>query len=141
MLEDLHEHVRNGGAVPGSPAPGAGNQQLIALARHDPRSQTVSLILDSATANAAMHAISVQAADREAYIREVQQYSQHLPEDSYGRQNRQTITARETRISARLRAVERAYRVALDPDATLAPDLTQTLAHADVTTDRELEME
>jgi hypothetical protein len=30
-----------------------------------------------------------------------------LPEDSYGRRNREVIAARETRIAARLRATER----------------------------------
>ena len=43
-----------------------------------------------------------------AGIREVERYGQNLPEGSYGRRNRQAIAARETRIAARLRAVERA---------------------------------
>ena len=38
---------------------------------------------------------------------------QSLPEGSYGRRNRQVIAARETRIAARLRAVEYAHRIAI----------------------------
>jgi hypothetical protein len=109
------------------------------MARHDPASQTVSILLDAATANAAIHAISTQAADREARTRELQQYSQHLPEDSYGRSNRETIAARETRIATRLRAIERAYRTALDPESAPAPELGQ-IVRADRTPDRELEL-
>ena len=39
---------------------------------------------------------------------------------SYGRQNRQAIAARETRIAARLRAVEQTYRMAIEREATQA---------------------
>jgi hypothetical protein len=106
-----------------------------------PASQTVSLILDEATANMAIHAIAVNAADREARTREVRQYAQTLPENSYGRQNRQDIAARETRIASRLRAIERAYRTALDPDANPAPEPAQILPAIDRTPDRELELE
>jgi hypothetical protein len=140
MLAELRDRVQNGRALP-EPVPNASGRQLIAMARHDPGSQTVSLILDAATANAAIHAISAQAADREARTREIQHYSQHLPESSYGRRNRETIAARETRITTRLRAIERAYRTALDPETTPAPELTQILPSADRTTDHELEPE
>lgn len=141
MLIELREHVNDRSALPGPADPDTNGQQVIAMARHDPRSQTVGLILDAATANAAIHAISAQAADREAHTREIQQNSQHLPEDSYGRRNREAIAARETRIADRLRAVERAYRTALDPDATPAPDLIKMLPAADRISDRELELE
>jgi hypothetical protein len=67
------------------------------------------------------------AADREARTREVQHYAQTLPENSYGRQNRHDIAAPETRIATRLRAIESAYRTALDPETTPAPELTQVL--------------
>ena len=43
-----------------------------------------------------------------------------LPEGSYGRRNRQAIAARETRIAARLRAVEQAYRMAIEHEAAQA---------------------
>jgi hypothetical protein len=139
MLADLRDRVRNSQGQPGQASPDSSGQQLIAMARHDPDSHTVSLILDAATANAAIHAISAQAADREARTREIQQYSQSLPADSYGRRNRDTITARETRIAARLRAIERAYRTALDPDATPAPQRTLMHPTTDRTADRDLE--
>ena len=68
-----------------------------------------------------MFAIAAHADEREAHIREVQSYGQTLPEDSYGRRNRQAIATRETRIAARLRAVEHAYRMAIERDAVLMP--------------------
>lgn len=120
MLADLHDRVSDSRRQRRQPVPETSRQPLIAMARHDPASQTVSLILDTATANAAIHAISTQAADRE-----IQQISQQLPADTYGRRNRDIIAARETRITTRLRAIEHAYRTALDPDATPAPELTQ----------------
>jgi hypothetical protein len=140
LLADLRDRVQNNrrSRQPASRNP---REQLIAMARHDPASQTVTLILDTAIASTAIHAISAQAADREARPREIQQISQTLPEHSYGRQNRNAIAIRETRITVRLRAVERAYRTALDPDATRAPELTQILLPADRTPDREMEPE
>lgn len=139
MLEELRTRIQQDHAAPKPSAADPCGQHIIAMARHDPASQTVSLILDTATANAAIHAISAQAADREARVREIQHYSQALPENSYGRRNRETITARETRTTTRLRAVERAYQVALDPDATPAPGLTQIIPAG--TPDRELDLE
>ena len=74
-----------------------------------------------------MFAIAAQADEREAHVREVERFGRTLPEDSYGRSNRQDIAAHETRIAARLRAVEQAYRTAIDYDtAYRPPDLTQT---------------
>ena len=63
-----------------------------------------------------MFAIAAHADEREAHIHEVQRYGQTLPEDSYGRQNRQAIAGRETRAAACLRAVEHAYRTAIERD-------------------------
>lgn len=140
MLAELRDRVRDRRVPPGQAIPDTGGQHVIAMARHDPDSRTVSFILDANTANAAIHAISVTAADREARTREIQQYSQNFPEDSYGRRNRETIAAHETRIATRLRAVERAYRTALDADATPAPGLTPLLPSADKTPEREPEL-
>jgi hypothetical protein len=78
--------------------------------RHDPGNHTVALVLDAATANIAMFAIAAHADEREAHVREVERYGRTLPENSYGRRNRQAIAAHETRVVARLRAVEQAYR-------------------------------
>jgi hypothetical protein len=137
MLADLRDRVAATSGPRTQARRGTSLRQSVAMARHDP----VSHILDEATANMAIHAIVVNAADREARTREVQYHAQALPEDSYGRQNRQDIAARETRIATRLRAIERAYRTALDPDATTpAPELTQILPAADKTID-ELELE
>jgi hypothetical protein len=81
----------------------------------------VSLVLDATTANVAMFAIAAHADEREAHVREVEQSGQNLPEGSYGRRNRQAIAARETRVAARLRAVEQAYRTATEHDAAYTP--------------------
>jgi hypothetical protein len=115
--------ARPGLAGPGLPQPArpeADGQQVIALARRDPQGHTVSLILDAATANIALYAITAHARDREAHLREVEQYGQTLPEASSGRANRQAIAAREARLAARLRAVEHAYRTALDRDTAFS---------------------
>ncbi len=141
MLADLHQRVSNDRRQRRQPVPETSRPPLIAMARHDPASQTVSLILDTATANAAIHAISTQAADREARTREIRQISQQLPPDTYGRQNRDTIAARETRITTRLRAIEHAYHNAIDGQATRAPELTQILPATDRGGDHELELE
>ena len=141
MLAGLREHVRDGRGLPETTSSDANGQELIVLARRDPASRTISFILDDATANAAIHAIAVHVMDREAHTREVQRYSQNFPENSYGRRNRQAIADRETRIAERLRAIERAYRTALDHDAMPALEPTQMTEFADRTPDCELELE
>ena len=122
MLAGLRDRVRQGTAAPEQAWPDADSPQVIALARHDPGNRTVSLILDETSAGIAMHAITAHATDREAHAREVAQFGQSLPEGSYGRRNRQAIAARETRMAARLRAIERAYRTAIEHNAVAAPE-------------------
>jgi hypothetical protein len=96
----------------------------------------------AATASAAIFAIAAHADEREAHIREVQSYAQTLPEDSYGRRNRQAIAARETRIAARLRAVEHAYRMAVECGAEFDPPEPYTACRSHESTgDTELELE
>jgi hypothetical protein len=118
MLAGTRDRTRHGTsrrspqAEQGTDGPG-----ITALARHDPASQTVTLVLDAATANIAIYAITACAQEREAHLREVQLYSQELPEGSYGRRNRQAITDRETRITTRLRAIEHAYQTAIEHHA------------------------
>jgi hypothetical protein len=56
------------------------------------------------------------AGECEAHIREVQRYGQTLPEGSCCSAPHPANAARETRIAARLRAVEHAYRIAIDRD-------------------------
>lgn len=50
-----------------------------------------------------------------------QRFGRTLPEGSYGWSNRQAIAAHETRVAARLRAVEQAYRAAIDHDTAYRP--------------------
>ena len=87
MLKALHDQATNDHAVPQA-RPGTGSAQVLALARRDPDTQMVSLVLDATTANIAMFAIAAHADEREAHIREVQRYAQTLPKGSYGRRNR-----------------------------------------------------
>ena len=108
----------------------------------NPDSQTVSLILDATTASIAIFAIAAHADEREAHIREVERFGQTLPEGSYGRRNRQAIAARETRIAARLRAVEHAYRMAIERDAVFRPpEPTRACRSPEHAADREIELE
>jgi hypothetical protein len=116
MLAARHQQARHSRTHPRQARPETGEPQIIALAHPDPETQTVTLILDAATANAAIFAIAAHADEREAHLREVEQFGQRLPEGSYGRRNRLVIAARETRIAARLRAVEQAYRTAIERD-------------------------
>jgi hypothetical protein len=76
------------------------------------------------------------------YIRKVQRYGQTLPEGSYGRRNRQAIAARETRIAGRLRAVEQAYRTAIERDTAFRPpEPTTTCRSPESALDKEIEPE
>ena len=124
MLAARHQQARHGRAQPRQARPETGEPQITALAHPDPETQTVTLILDAATANTAIFAIAAHADEREAHLREVEQFGQSLPEGSYGRRNRQAIAARETRVAARLRAVEQAYRMAIEREAAQAIALT-----------------
>ena len=118
--------------------PDTGGPRITALASCDPDSQTVTLVLDAATANTAIHAITTHAQEREAHLREVQLHAQHLPDGSYGRRNRQAIADRETRITTRLRAIEHAYQVAIEHDATAEP--ARPLQSPDRAADREIDL-
>ena len=68
-----------------------------------------------------MFAVAAHAGEREAHAREVERSGAGWPDGSYGRRNRQAIAARETRIAARLRAVEQACRTATGRDTAYAP--------------------
>ena len=127
MLAGLRQKTRQGRRLPEAGRPDPGDQQPLAVARRDPRTRTITLILDASTANIAMFAIAAQAEEREAHGREVERYGRTLPEGSYGQRNRQAIAARETQVAARLRAIEQAYRTATDHNTTYKPpDLIQT---------------
>ncbi|HLN71454.1 MAG TPA: hypothetical protein VK280_29820, partial [Streptosporangiaceae bacterium] len=98
-------------------------------------------VLDATTANIALFAIAAHADDREAHVREVERSGQNLPEGSYSR-NRQAIAARETRVATRLRAVEEAYRTAIDRDATSTPaEPTRALRSLEFQAGRQIDLE
>jgi hypothetical protein len=122
MLAGLRDRVRQGTATAEQASPDPDGPHVVAVARSDPEYGTISLILDEASASIAVYAIAAHATEREAHAREVQQFGQSLPEDSYGRRNREVIAARETRVATRLRAIERAYRTAIEHDAVAAPE-------------------
>ena len=142
MLARLHDRAREGLALPEQTWPETDGPRIIALAQRNPDSQTVSLILDTTTANTVLFAIAAHADEREAHTREVQRYGETLPENSYGRRNRQAIATRETRVAARLRAVERAYRIAIERNVTSrTPDPTRASRSPEYAADREIELE
>jgi hypothetical protein len=142
MLKGLHDRTRRGRARAERAWPEIDAPGPVALASRDPETQTVTLVLDTTTANAVMFAVAAHADEREAHIREIQSYGQTLPEDSYGRRNRETIAARETRIAARLRAVEQAYRMVIEHDTALRPPEPSAACHfPENAADREMELE
>ena len=142
MLARFHDRVRHGRVHPEQVWPDTDGPRTFALARRDPQTQTVSLVLDDTTANVAMFAIAAHADEREAHLREVERSGQNLPEGSYGRRNRQAIAARETRVAARLRAVEEAYRTATDRDATSTPsEPSRTLRSPELQPGRQIDLE
>ena len=142
ILTQFHDRVRHGRVHPQQAWPDTDGPRILALARQDPDTQMVSLVLDATTANITMHAIAAHADDREAHLREVERSGQTLPEGSYGHRNRQAIAARETRVAIRLRAVEHAYRTAIEHDTAHSPlEPTRTSRSTELQVGREIDME
>jgi len=142
-LIHFHDRIRQGRVHPEQTWPDIDGPRIFALARRDPDTQTVSLVLDDTTANIAMFAIAAHADEREAHIREVERSGRSLPEGSYGRRNRQAIATRETRVAARLRAVENAYQTAIEHRAAAAEpkEPTRTPRSPELHTNSRIELE
>ena len=112
------------------------------LARHDPETGTVTLVLDATTASIALFAIAAHAGEREAHAREVERSSTDWPDGSYGRRNRQAIAAREARVAARLRAVQHAYQATAGHDTAFTrPEPTRAPHSPGHAADKEIELE
>ena len=121
LLASARARARHHSRSPEPAWPETGGPRITALARHDPDTGTVTLVLDATTATVAMFALAAHAGEREAHVREVERSGRSLPEGSWGRRNRQAIAARETRVTARLRAVEQACRTATGRDTAYTP--------------------
>jgi hypothetical protein len=142
LLAQYHDRLHQGLQSPEPTWPDTDGPQILALARQDPDSQLVSFVLDATTANIALFAIAAEADEREAHVREVERYGASLPEGSYGKRNRQAIAARETRVATRLRAIDHAYRVAIERNNGSWPPEPLTGVHpAEPEADKEMELE
>ena len=140
MLTELHHRNRHNIKPPEPAWPDAPAPAITALADRHPGTGNIAFVLDADTASIALYAIAAHADEREAHIREVQRYAATLPDDSYGKENRQHITTRETRIATRLRAIEHAYRTATERHTE--PISSETITHhpSRRTSDREIEL-
>ena len=121
MLAGARARARHRGRAPEASWPETEGPRITALARHDPETGTVTLVLDAATASIAMFAVAAHAGEREAHSREVERSGADWPEGSYGRRNRQAIAARETRVATRLRAIQHAYQAVAGYDTAFTP--------------------
>src|SRR5438034_826675 len=142
LLAGAHTRARHHSRSPEPAWPETAGPRITALARHDPETGTVTLVLDATTASIAMFALAAHAGEREAHAREVERSSADWPEDSYGRRNRQAIAARETRVAARLRAVQHAHQAVAGHDTALTPpEPDWTLRPPGHAADKEIELE
>ena len=134
--------ARHNSRAPEPAWPETEGPRITALARHDPETGTVTLVLDSTTASIAMFAFTAHAGEREAHAREVERSGVDWPDGSYGRRNRQAIAARETRIATRLRAVEQAYHMAIEGGVVSGPPESIGVSRSpEHSADREIELD
>jgi hypothetical protein len=142
MLAGAHARARHNSQAPEPTWPDTSEPGITALARHDPETQTVTLVLDTTTASIAMFALAAHAGEREAHAREVKRSGADWPDGSYGRRNRQAIAARETRVATRLRAVQNAYHAVAGHDtAYTPPEPTRTFHASGLQASRQIELE
>jgi hypothetical protein len=142
LLASAHARARQRDRAAEPSWPEAEGPRITALARHDPETQTVTLVLDAATASIAVFALAAHADEREAHVREVERSGADWPDGSYGRRNRQAIAARETRVATRLRAVQHAYQAVAGHDTALKPpEPDWTLRPPKHAADKEIELE
>ena len=142
LLASAHARARHRGRAPEASWPETDGPRITALARHDPETGTVTLVLDAATASVAMFALAAHAGEREAHAREVERSGADWPDGSYGRRNRQAIAARETRVAARLRAVQHAYQATAGHDtAYTPPEPTRAPRSAELQPGRQTDLE
>src|SRR6266568_1278879 len=142
LLAGARARARHRGRAPEASWPETDGPRITALARHDPGTGTVTLVLDSATASVAMFAVAAHAGEREAHAREVERSGADWPDGSYGRRNRQAIAARETRVATRLRAVQHAYQATAGRDtAYTPPEPTRALRSAELQPGRQTGLE
>jgi hypothetical protein len=140
ILIDAREHAQTA-TRPARPSPETARLTVTAHASRDPADPVITMRMDAATAAIVMFAIAANASDRETYAREAERFSHGLPPGSYGKQNRQAIAARETQAANRLRAIERAYQIALGRATTAIPGYSTTPNDPDRTADRDMELE
>jgi hypothetical protein len=91
MLIEARERARNT-RQPQQASPQPATPAVTARASRDPGNPTVTLKMDAATASIAIYAITTNAGDREAYAREVEQFSRGLP-DAAGQRRRRGLAA------------------------------------------------
>ena len=78
LLTSAHARARHRGRAPQASWPETDGPRITALARRDPETGTVTLVLDTATADIAMFAIAAHASEREAHAREVERAERRL---------------------------------------------------------------